>query len=917
MSSAVAATATEPPPDPTARPELRFHLTARPWQPLDAQAGAYLDAAAGVANALAAFQDERGQIIDPHEDRELGATTAYFAHGVGALAAVGRASPALLAAGVAAMESATAQFEQGIDAIDNQSGEFYLTPLTQALPLYAPHVSAEQLATWTQRMSRPREGVLRGEDNNWQTYAMRGEWVRVNAGLVTDAEGARQFIEEAWTQTQADRIERDPWGLYHDESSDPDTFGAEPVGRANFLALVAEGYDGPSAAAMKELALKGTQSSLFLQDPTGQTPGGGRTTSHTWNDALAVPIFERMAGLAQADGDAAAAGRYRRAAGLAFKSLMRWQRPDGSFWVTKNRFDPGERVGYSQASFFTNYQGAIINHLVSAYNAATSGGGGGAAAAEQPAPAEIGGYVLATHPALAGAFAAAGGVQMQASLRGSVDVEKNQYWTTLGVNRISRAGWDSRLGNVEALRNDDTGVGVSLAPTFADDEGQWVRLTNVPDRYQGRVSVELATPALTRFAIDYVPVEGETGSAFRQSFVVTPDGVMTTVTAADGAADPGSFGLTLPLIETDGQRATERSAAGGIAATRFVGETDELAYLMLTADGGLDTGATLDATADAAARGSNGDVRPVRAIGSAAGGATFIYPRSAADPAAADVAASFRRNGAADFSSALGRVQGDVYVGRTSAGGVGTNADFNNDGTPEITFSQTCGFIVQRGADGGVTAVETDRPVTASVAGRTLNLAAYAPLTVTPVTPVTPPAPPAPPPPDGGGGGGEPIPTPSFESEALTTRGRVGGTLESVSSPTASGGALTRLRPAKARSQVTFVLNDVEPGTYRLTLRVRRDADNGIIQIVSPKPRRERGAGPTGPATTFNLYAAGEEYQTLDLGTVVLKGPARKPKLLKIKLVGRHELSAGNEIELDSLTATPVDAAAADAAARP
>jgi hypothetical protein len=58
---------------------------------------------------------------------------------------------------------------------------------------------------------------------------------------------------------------------------------------------------------------------------------------------------------------------------------------------------------------------------------------------------------------------------------------------------------------------------------------------------------------------------------------------------------------------------------------------------------------------------------------------------------------------------------------------VGESIDLNGDGTPDVTFSATCGFILQL-RNGSVTMMETDQDVTATIAGRTYRLSAYTPM---------------------------------------------------------------------------------------------------------------------------------------------------------------------------------------------
>ena len=147
---------------------------------------------------------------------------------------------------------------------------------------------------------------------------------------------------------------------------------------------------------------------------------------------------------------------------LAFQSIARWRRTDGpwagSYFVTKNHFDPALRVGYQPASQYSNYNGSLMFHLAEAYHARAS------EIEERPAPAEIGGYAVEMDPQFASAFANAGGMQMQANLRGQVGVTHENRWSPLGVVRFARAGWDTRLGPSDGALT-KTG-GVSFAPAF-------------------------------------------------------------------------------------------------------------------------------------------------------------------------------------------------------------------------------------------------------------------------------------------------------------------------------------------------------------------------------------------------------------------------------------------------------------------
>src|SRR5262245_5834737 len=559
---------------PDETPRARWRLTARLWRPLATPRSAYLDAIEGVCRFTVKHQDQHGAVFDPFLKREHQYSTPYFAFAVGLLVSTGRA-PDLLESGIKAMDHSTACFEQGREGIPDQHGEFFVPALTGALALYERHVPADKLRLWRERMRVPLDQVItaRTRINNWRTYPMKGEWLRVKAGLA-DRRSALAFIKDSWLNaTQRERIADDLWNLYQDHSSDPESHAVEAVGRGNLLALIAEGYDGEMRQEIRKMVERGTLVSLLLQDPSGQCPPNGRTDDHVFNDVLYQLAFEVMAEMALKSGDKELAGQYRRAATLSFNSIARWRRTDapwaGSYFVTKNHFDPAERVGYQQASNYGNYNGAVMLHLAEAYLARQT------EIPEQPAPVEIGGYAFATDPKFASAVANAGGMQLFADLRGDTQLVFDHYWSALGVVRFGRVGWDTRLGLSDGVRDAKTGRGVSFAPTWLE-EGRWVRLADMPDRYQGVFRVEFAHPMLVRCAIEYRPLKGQTGPAFRHEFVLTPDGVLATLQAPAGV----TCGVTWPVLENDGAP-LKVNLSPHIARTAYPQGTDEQNFIAL------------------------------------------------------------------------------------------------------------------------------------------------------------------------------------------------------------------------------------------------------------------------------------------------------------------------------------------------
>jgi hypothetical protein len=106
-------------------------------------------------------------------------------------------------------------------------------------------------------------------------------------------------------------------------------------------------------------------------------------------------------------------------------------------------------------------------HLSEAFHARKS------AIAEQPAPSEIGGYAFELDREFSSAFANAGGMQIQANLRGQVEASSGNYWTPLGIVRLARSGQDTLLGPSDGALTAETGV--SFAPEF-EENGRWIRM---------------------------------------------------------------------------------------------------------------------------------------------------------------------------------------------------------------------------------------------------------------------------------------------------------------------------------------------------------------------------------------------------------------------------------------------------------
>ena len=268
----------------------------------------------------------------------------------------------------------------------------------------------------------------------------------------------------------------------------------------------------------------------------------------------------------------------------------------GSYFVTKNHFDPALRVGYQPASQYSNYNGSLMFHLAEAYHARVS------EIEEQPAPTEIGGYAVEMDRAICHRLrqrrrhADAGEPARPAT------VTHENRWSPLGVVRFARAGWDTRLGPSDGALTTDDG-GVTFAPAFLEN-GRWLRLASLPARYEGVWSVEFVHPLLVRCAVDYRPKKGESGPTFRNEFTLTPDGVFSELRKT--SPDAVKWGVTWPLLENDG-RPLVRAQSAYVASTGYAGSADRQNFLAIDLVGaGIDGGSVV--------RSTFGDLRPVRVV---------------------------------------------------------------------------------------------------------------------------------------------------------------------------------------------------------------------------------------------------------------------------------------------------------------
>ena len=172
--------------------------------------------------------------------------------------------------------------------------------------------------------------------------------------------------------------------------------------RYHLTALLAAGYRGEPYYVLRDRLWRGAWTSLFMMSGSGESPTGGRSAHHAWNEAQAAAIFETYATAYARSGRPQEAGAFKRAARLSLGALRRFVRDDGSLFVVKNRYPAEARHGYEPYSSHSQYNLLAATMLAAAYRAADD------AVAERPSPADVGGSVLVL-PEFHKVFAGAGG----------------------------------------------------------------------------------------------------------------------------------------------------------------------------------------------------------------------------------------------------------------------------------------------------------------------------------------------------------------------------------------------------------------------------------------------------------------------------------------------------------------------------
>jgi hypothetical protein len=513
---------------------------------------------------LRRYQDAEGRIIDPVRHGEWYYSTPCYAHAVAALVVSGyNTDPTLLESGMKAMDAATADMAGGMapkGLRDMNTGDFYPYPVMMAFNLYAQVAPAERLAQWRQALAAviPTKlyRVTDGNGNNWGVVNLAGEYLRANHGL-----GEMEYVERNLSSYLQRFTEV---GMFHEEGA---PLPYDHFSRYFLAGILHQGYRGRNFERCRELVWRGAWTSLFLMSSFGEFPTGYRSSHHLWNEAESVATYEIYAAHYARSGRLAEAGAFKRAAHLSVQCIKQWVRPDGTFYIVKNRYPPEAQHGYEVYSVHTCYNLLTCSMLATAWQFADE------AVRELPAPADFNTYVLPllqpSDKSFHKVFAAAGGSLAE------YDTNGDHVYNPTGLLRIHLKGGHPQLGPSDGCAPKFSGPGVNLAvgPSWRDKSGVWHSLAEMsPPEAAVEVLEEGIDTAAFRVTYKDLKVKEETGPGVRLAETVTvkPDRVTIQDEILDGPVT--ALRINYPMLIFDGQKKTRVRMMGNTLGMELEGK---------------------------------------------------------------------------------------------------------------------------------------------------------------------------------------------------------------------------------------------------------------------------------------------------------------------------------------------------------
>lgn len=442
----------------------------------------YLDFAEGRLRAFLPYVTEEGAVLDPKDGKEHEYATASFVKAGAVLLHSGRC-PELQDTILKAMDWGS--YCLGENQIPDDHADFTSHMLVLAYELLSGFADSSRVERWRCNLQRfePELTYSQTERNfpdirqirNWATYAMHGEMMRYRTGLTDTTSFIDKYLPYQLTRFTLE-------GLYRD----PNLPAAYDLAARDQLSGVLEaGYQGASAELLKILLHRGAQTMLFTQSVTGATSCGGRSNQLLWNELSFTHICEREAAYYFRHGDLLWARTFKRAAHLAYQSILRWVDDAEEFRLFKNRFPVAERVGYEFYAYHSTYSLYAAQIAVSCYMDADD------SIEEVAAPCDVGGFVLHL-PSFHRIYATTG--PKQGGYHISLDTAAQMGQDATGFVRLHRSGIPEETALSTGIAGLDGEIPwifyrpkqtipaplfpAAIGPTWRDEHGSWDRLAN-------------------------------------------------------------------------------------------------------------------------------------------------------------------------------------------------------------------------------------------------------------------------------------------------------------------------------------------------------------------------------------------------------------------------------------------------------
>jgi hypothetical protein len=522
----------------------------------------YLTAIDGMINFFRKYQRNDGTIIDPYTESEIQYSTAYYAFGGSVLYISGyRTDADFLESVSSALDRATYELYSATCA--DYHSNFFTVPSTLAYENLRDYVDPSRRSLWEHRLAGMPSSQYATHTMNWCLTAACGEYLRYINELTSDTAYMETWIKNNMAQLTLH-------GLFLDGEYPYAPMAYDGFARVFFNLMLHRGYDKTAfqgSRDLREYMRRGAWTSMLMQSPWGETPLGGRSAQHQWNESEMCFIYEAWAGISNKEGDIVSAGAFKRAAHLAYRSLHRWIRPDGTVWIVKNRMDPGDRFGYESYSHHSQYNILTAAFLALAWMHADE------TISEGPAPADIGGYAFDV-PEIHCGFANCRGLYLQ------IDMDPEDGYDVAGLVRLHKAGVEplvcpsaptTHLGALMGIPE----LGTGIAWWTGSD---WQSLADVDNNQISafNFTVSSMSDARVDFTVKYHFSGVTAATSVTESYVMEPDQV-TVNASVNGTATQTKMRYAAFLY--DGRNAFTVGYDNGLAQTKF---GDSLMTMRLT-----------------------------------------------------------------------------------------------------------------------------------------------------------------------------------------------------------------------------------------------------------------------------------------------------------------------------------------------